>query len=186
MISRWSDPFRDLEKFQSQMNRLFNDSFNAYGQGQQKEGIAVAWAPPVDICESADNLCFTVEVPGFKESELTLRAENNILTIEGERRFEDEKKDKNFHRVERSYGRFMRSFTLPVNISTENVKASLNDGVLTIELPKREETKPKSIPIGAGAARQIRSEQPQGRTQTAREAAHTEQPELVGAGTSRR
>jgi HSP20 family protein len=147
MLSRWTDPFRDLERFQNQMNRLFTEYGN---RGGDREGIAVSWAPPVDICETADQLCFQIEVPGFKENELTLRAENGILTVEGERKFEDEKKDKNFHRVERSYGRFVRSFTLPSNISTENVKASLNDGILTIEMPKREEAKPKSIPIGTG------------------------------------
>ena len=164
MMNRWSDPFRDLERFQNQMNRLFNESMGGYGRGTaDREGIAVAWAPPVDICETPDGLTFQIEVPGFKENELMLRAENGVFTVEGERKFEEQKKDKNYHRVERAYGRFVRSFTLPANVSTENVKASLNDGILSIEMPKREEAKPKSIPIGSaqkqvGAGRETQAQ----------------------------
>jgi HSP20 family protein len=174
MITRWSDPFRELERFQNQMNRLFSENFGGYGRGAgDREGIAVAWAPPVDICETPDHLAFQIEVPGFKENELTLRAENGVLTVEGERKFEDEKKEKNFHRVERSYGRFIRSFTLPANVSTENVKASLNDGILNVEMPKREESKPKSIPIGASSAqKQMGTSQQQSQRQR--------EPELAG------
>jgi HSP20 family protein len=173
MLSRWSDPFRDLEKFQTQMNRLFNENYGLYG-GREREGISAAWAPPVDIAETPDNLTFSIEVPGFKENELMLRAENGILTVEGERKFEEEKKDKNYHRVERSYGRFMRSFTLPSNVSTENIKASLNEGILTIEMPKREEAKPKTIPIGT-SARQMKGIETQAQKTGVRE------PELVGS-----
>jgi HSP20 family protein len=171
MLSRWSDPFRDLERFQNQVNRLLNEG---YGYGREREGISAAWAPPVDIHETPDKLVFNVEVPGFKENELTLRAENGVFTVEGERKFEDEKKDKNYHRVERSYGRFTRSFTLPSNVSTENIKASLSDGILMIEMPKREETKPKTIPIGTGA-RQMKA------GETSKEPGGVREPELVGS-----
>jgi HSP20 family protein len=172
MLTRFSDPFRELERFQNQMNRVFNENFGGFGR--EREGVAAAWAPPVDIHETPDHLVFAIEVPGFKENELTLRAENGVLSVEGERKFEDEKKDKNFHRVERAYGRFMRSFTLPANVSTENVKASLNDGILSIEMPKREEAKPKTIPIGA-SSKQIGA-QPRTTPATVKE----REPELAG------
>jgi HSP20 family protein len=188
MLNRWSDPFRDLERFQTQMNRLlgenagYNAGYGVFGRGEN-EGISAAWAPPVDIHETPDTLVFNVEVPGFKESELTLRAENGVLTLEGERKFENKKNEKNFHRVERSYGRFVRSFTLPGNVSTEKVSAQLNDGILFIELPKREEAKPKSIPIGAGQKQFKATGTDTSRmgSQTSRETGVKErEPELVG------
>ncbi len=150
MLTRWSDP-RDLQSFQSQMNRLLNETFGAFGRGSGEEGMVAAWAPPVDVSETPDRLTFSVEVPGFKQEDLNIRLENNVLTIEGERKFEEQKKDKEYHRVERSYGRFFRSFSLPANVDTEKVNANLEDGVLQIELPKKEEAKPKSIPIGGGS-----------------------------------
>lgn len=156
MLTRWNDPFRDLQSFQSQMNRLFNETFGSFGRGSGEEGMAAAWAPPVDVSETPDHLTFSVEVPGFKQDDLNIRLENGVLTIEGERKFEEQKKDKEYHRVERSYGRFYRSFALPVNVDAERVSANLQDGVLHIELPKKEESKPKSIPIGSGSeAKQI-------------------------------
>jgi HSP20 family protein len=178
MLTRWSDPFRDLERFQHQMNRLFNESMNA-GRGEG-EGISTSWAPPVDIHETQDSLIFNVEVPGFKENELTLRAENGVLTLEGERRFENKKNERNYHRVERSYGRFVRSFTLPANVSTEQISANLNEGVLSIELQKREEAKPKSIPIGAGQ-KQFRANEGRTQQQGAQTGARVEERELVGS-----
>ncbi len=150
MITRWSDPFRDIQAFQNQMNRLFSETFGSAGLGSRDEGVSAAWAPPVDISETKDALTFTVELPGFRQEDLTLNIENGVLTIEGERRFEKKTEEKSWHRVERSYGRFIRSFSLPVNVDSERVAASLNEGVLTIDLPKREEAKPKSIPIGTG------------------------------------
>ncbi len=150
MLTRWTDPFRDLQTFQSQINRLFNETFAATGPGSRDEGMSAAWAPPVDISETKDGLVFTVELPGFKKEELTLNVENGVLTLEGERRFEKKTDERNYHRVERSYGRFIRSFSLPVNVDAERIDASLVDGVLTVEIPKREEAKPKSIPIGGG------------------------------------
>jgi HSP20 family protein len=169
MMTRWTDTFRELQKFQNHINRLYNENLSAYGRTAEQEGIAVAWAPPVDVAETPDHLTFQIEVPGFKENELTLRAENGVLTVEGERKFEEEKKDRSYHRVERAYGRFSRSFSLPVNVSTDNVKASLTDGVLSIEMPKREEAKPKSIPIGT-AQKQMKAEIP----------ARVREPEMAG------
>ncbi|MFI5182210.1 MAG: Hsp20/alpha crystallin family protein [Thermoanaerobaculia bacterium] len=138
--------------FQNQVNRLFNEGFGARGG---EEESAAAWAPPVDISETPDTLNFTVELPGFKNEELTLRVENGVLALEGERQFEAETKEKNFHRVERSYGKFVRAFTLPSNVDPEKVRANLTDGILQIALSKRQEAKSKTISIGAGSPKQI-------------------------------
>ena len=154
MITRWNDPFRELESFRNQMNRLFGDVFPAGRTGDEAPSLA-AWAPPVDISETPDQLVFQVELPGFSHDDLRLRAENGVLTLEGERKFEKETEKKAYHRVERAYGRFVRAFSLPVNVDPEKINASLVDGILTVELQKREEAKPKSIPIGIGAAKQI-------------------------------
>ena len=154
MITRWNDPFRELESFRTQMNRLFGETFPVVRTAEEAPGLA-AWAPPVDISETPDQLVFHVELPGFTQEDLKLRAENGVLTLEGERKFEKESEKKAYHRVERAYGRFVRAFSLPVNVDPEKINASLVDGVLTVELPKREEAKPKSIPIGIGMAKQI-------------------------------
>lgn len=154
MITRWNDPFRELESFRNQMNRLFGEVLPAGRVGDEAPSLA-AWAPPVDITETPDQLVFQVELPGFSHDDLSLRAENGVLTLEGERKFEKETEKKAYHRVERAYGRFVRSFSLPVNVDPQKINASLVDGILTVELQKREEAKPKSIPIGIGAAKQI-------------------------------
>lgn len=148
MLVRWNDPFRELQKVQNEVNRLFNTGLRG-GRPLDDDDVRFSWSPAVDVAETNDHLTFTVEVPGFRQEELTLRVEGGVLTLEGERRFEEEKKDKAWHRVERSYGKFVRSFTLPGNVDTDRVNASLVDGILTIELAKRDEAKPKSIPIGS-------------------------------------
>ena len=154
MITRWNDPFRELESFRSQMNRLFGEMPTA-GRASDEAPSLAAWAPPVDISETPDQLVFQVELPGFTQDDLKLRAENGVLTLEGERRFEKETEKKAYHRVERAYGRFVRAFSLPANVSPDKINATLVDGILTVELPKREEAKPKSIPISIGTAKQI-------------------------------
>ena len=107
-----------------------------------------SWIPPVDIAEERDRILLMAELPGFKEDEIQIQMEGNVLTLRGERKFEEEKHDRNYHRVERSYGQFVRSFTLPNNVDRENIEAKFDGGVLQIELPKREEAKPRQIPIG--------------------------------------
>lgn len=154
MITRWNDPSRELESFRNQISRLFGETFPVGGRADEAPSLA-AWAPPVDITETPDQLVFQVELPGFSHDDLSLRAENGVLTLEGERKFEKETEKKAYHRVERAYGRFVRSFSLPVNVDPQKINASLVDGILTVELQKREEAKPKSIPIGIGAAKQI-------------------------------
>ena len=154
MITRWNDPYRELESFRSQMSRIFGEASTASRVAEEAPSLA-AWAPPVDISETPDQLVFHVELPGFSQEDLKLRAENGVLTLEGERKFEKESEKKAYHRVERAYGHFVRAFSLPTNVDAEKIHANLSDGVLTVELPKREEAKPKSIPIGIGTAKEI-------------------------------
>ncbi len=144
---RWSDPFRELTALQERMNRIFEDTL-ARGDVRKDEGVYTGtWAPPVDIVETKDRLVFKVELPGFAEDQLQLRVEDGVLSIEGERRFQKEDTSESYHRVERSYGRFVRSFSLPPSVDPEKVSASFHNGLLTIEIQKREETKPKQIRI---------------------------------------
>jgi HSP20 family protein len=163
MITRFTDPFRDLPTFQKTMTRLFNEPFGSRNLLlPEEEGVSAAWTPVVDVEETKDHLIFNFEVPGFKNDEIKLNVENGVLTLEGERKFEKEMNEKNYHRVERSYGRFYRSFALPANVDVSHVNANLAEGVLRIELPKKEEAKPKSILIGTsggpkslGASRKV-------------------------------
>jgi HSP20 family protein len=154
MLVRWDHPFLAAERQnrQNQMSRLFNEGFGS--QGREAE-VAAAWAPPVDIVETPETLNFLVELPGFKNEDLTLTVENGVLTLEGERKFEAETNERNYRRVERSYGKFVRGFTLPSNLDPEKIHANLTNGVLLISLPKKEETKPKTIQIGAGVPKHI-------------------------------
>ena len=148
MITNWNDPFRDLPSFQKQMNRLLGEKFGFRNPMPEEEGFSATWTPPVDVEETKDHLTFSFELPGFKNDEIKLNVENGVLTLEGDRKFEKELNEKNYHRVERSYGRFYRSFALPINVDVSHVNANLVDGILKIELPKKEEAKPKSILIG--------------------------------------
>ncbi|MBZ5535653.1 MAG: Hsp20/alpha crystallin family protein [Acidobacteriia bacterium] len=156
MLIRWADPFRDLQLFQDRMNRLFDEAYSGTSRrtlGQ--EGLSSSWSPAVDIYETNEQLSFAVEVPGFKQEDLSISVENGVLTIQGERKFEEKKDEKNYHRLERAYGHFVRTFTLPGNLNPEAINASLNDGVLSINIAKREEAKPKTIQIGVGGPKQI-------------------------------
>ena len=154
MITRWNDPNRELDSFRNQISRLFGETYPVSSRADEAPSLA-AWAPPVDISETPDQLVFQVELPGFSQDDLSLRAENGVLTLEGERKFEKETEKKAYHRVERAYGRFVRAFSLPVNVDPDRINATLVDGLLTVALPKREEAKPKSIPISIGTAKPI-------------------------------
>src|SRR6201993_1706768 len=155
-ITRW-DPFRDVLTLQNRMNSLFQD-FNR-GQGDNDFVATAAFVPPVDIYEDEHKIVLKLEVPGMKQEDLDIQVENNTLTVRGERKFEKEEKEENFHRIERRYGSFFRSFSLPNTVDTNNVKASYDAGVLRIELEKRAEAKPKQIKVqvssGAGAPKQV-------------------------------
>ncbi len=151
-ITRW-DPFRDVLALQNRMNSLFQE----YSRNQS-EGDALTTAsfvPPVDIYEDEHKIALKLEVPGLKESDLDIQLENNVLTIKGERKFEKEEKEENFHRIERRYGSFFRSFTIPNTVNPESVKASYDAGVLRVELEKRAEAKPKQIKVEIGANKPI-------------------------------
>jgi len=151
-ITRW-DPFRDVLALQNRMNSLFQDYTR--GQNDADALTTAAFAPPVDIYEDEHKVVLKLEVPGMKQEDFDIRVENNTLTVRGERKFEKEEKEENFHRIERRYGSFYRAFTAPNTVSTENVQASYDAGVLKIELEKRAEAKPKQIKVSVGSAKPI-------------------------------
>jgi HSP20 family protein len=140
------DPFRDLTDIQSEMNRLFDSFFGRPGQSQGS-GVERVWAPPVDMYETSDELVVTVELPGLSEKDIHLSITGDMLTIKGERQWNQEVKQDQFYRNERWFGRFERALPLSVPIQADMVKASYRDGVLTVKLPKAEEIKPKEIKI---------------------------------------
>jgi HSP20 family protein len=146
------DPFRDLRTLQEEVNRLFSTNVT---RAFDDEGIGRgAWAPSVDIYENKDQIVLEAELPGMKQDEFDLSIENNVITLRGERKFEKTDESDNYHRVERSYGAFTRSFTLPQTVSAEGATAEYNNGVLRVTLPKREETKARRIQVsgtGGGA-----------------------------------
>jgi HSP20 family protein len=147
-IVRW-EPFRDLVSLQERMNRLFDESFRMAGRsgGEEDWALGGSWAPAVDIFEKEGNLVLRAELPGVDAKSVDIRLENNVLTLRGERRFDNEIKRESYHRVERAYGSFSRSFTLPSVVDQGSIKANYKDGVLEVTLPKREEAKPKQIEI---------------------------------------
>lgn len=147
LITRW-DPFRELVTLQDRMNRLFQETA---GSGETSLTNSGAFIPPVDVYEDEQGLRLKLEVPGIDEKDLDVRIENNVLTVRGERKFEKEEKEENFHRVERRYGSFVRSFSLPQTVDTEKVSADYKNGVLTLYLAKRAEAKPKQIKVNIGS-----------------------------------
>jgi HSP20 family protein len=145
-IVRW-EPIRDLMSLQERMNRLFDESFRGTRGNEEDWALGGSWAPAVDIFEKDGNIVLKAELPGIDPKSVDVRVENNVLTLRGERKFEEEVKRDNFHRVERAYGTFTRSFTLPTAVDTGKIKADLKEGVLKVTLPKREEAKPKQIQV---------------------------------------
>ncbi len=140
------DPYRDVLALQNRMNSLFRD------MNEENDPVAAAsFVPPVDIYEDAQKVVLKLEVPGVDLKDLDVRVENHTLTVKGERKFEAEEKEQNFHRIERRYGSFYRAFTLPSSVDTENVGASYNAGVLKLELKKKAEAQPKQIKINVAA-----------------------------------
>ena len=139
------DPFRELRSLNDEMNRLFSISMP---RSFEDEGFARgAWNPSVDIYENKEQLVLEAELPGMKREDFELTVENNVITLRGERKFEKKEENDNYHRVERSYGSFSRSFTLPQTVSGENAVAEFKNGVLRVTLPKREEVKARRIEI---------------------------------------
>lgn len=147
-IVRW-DPFRDLVSLQDKMNELFDESLGHSRAGTTDKLISGMWNPAVDIYETDDQVVLKVEVPGLKQSNIKIELTDNTLTLRGERTFEKDVKEENYHCIERSYGNFIRSFNLPVSIQQDKINASLKDGLLEIRLPKAENIKLKEIEIKA-------------------------------------
>jgi HSP20 family protein len=140
-LTRW-DPFDELTLLRNRMDRLLNK----IGDEETPALAAVkSWAPTTDIIETKEGLILRCELPGIEEKDVNVEIENGVLTISGERKLEETAKEKNFHRVERAYGKFIRSFTLPPNVATDDVKATFTAGLLELTLPKKEEAKPKKI-----------------------------------------
>jgi HSP20 family protein len=140
-LTRW-EPFRDFPTFQDRVNRLFEKNFL-----DGKDSTLTAWAPAVDIQETENELVVTADLPGISEKDLDVRVENNTLTIRGERKQEQNVNEAGYLRVERAYGSFTRSFSLPNTVNTGAIKADYLNGVLTVKMPKREDSKPKQVKI---------------------------------------
>ena len=143
---RW-EPVRDLLTLQERMSRMLDSQYRG---GEEDWALGGSWAPAVDIYEKDGNIVLKAELPGVDPKDVDVRVENNLLTLRGERKFDNEVKRDNYHRVERAYGTFTRSFTLPNVVDTANIKAEYRDGVLHMTLPKREEAKPRQIQINVG------------------------------------
>jgi HSP20 family protein len=156
-ITRW-DPFREVVALQNRVNSLFREM----NDGDSPLTTA-SFVPAVDIYEDSKKVVLKLEVPGMDEKDLDVRVENNTLTVKGERKFEKEEKEENFHRIERRYGSFYRAFTLPSTVDTEHVGASYNAGILKLELNKKPEAQPKQIKVNVGGEKKAA------------------EPELVGA-----
>ena len=149
-IVRWT-PFRDLSTVQERVNKLFDDVIKT--PYRPDEGFSMAaWAPAVDIYETDKEIVLKAELPEMLEKDIDIKVEDNNLIICGERRMEKEVKEESYHRVERSYGSFHRSFTVPQSVDRENIKASYKDGVLKVVLPKKAEATPRQIKIDVGRA----------------------------------
>ena len=144
-ISRWY-PIREVSTLQDRVNSLFQDF-----AGDNGTVTAASFAPAVDVYENGEKVVLKLDIPGIKEEDLDIRVENQTLSVRGERKFEIEEKEENFHRIERRYGSFFRSFSLPTTVDTENVDASYHAGVLKLELKKKASAQPRQIKIGSAA-----------------------------------
>jgi HSP20 family protein len=145
-ITRW-DPFREVVALQNRMNSLFGNMNNE----SENPLTTASFVPAVDVYEDEKKVVLKLEVPGIEEKDLDVSVENHTLTVKGERKFEKEEKEENFHRIERRYGSFYRAFTLPSTVDTENVAAKYEAGVLKLELNKKPEAQPKQIKVNIAA-----------------------------------
>ena len=162
VLTRW-DPFREYTTLQDRMNRLFRDSY-----GDRDEALTTStFAPAVDVYEDEHNITLNIEVPGIEEKDIDVRVENNTLTVHGERKFEKEQKEENFRRVERQYGSFTRSFTLPNTVDAESIQANYDKGILKIQLAKKAEAKPKQIKVNVGSQKSIEGKEPKSTSKAA-------------------
>jgi len=156
-VTRW-DPFREFATIQDRMNRLFRDSYGA--EGREEALTTSTFAPPVDVYEDEHNVTLKIEVPGIDEKDIDVQIENNTLTVHGERKFEKEEKEENYRRVERQYGSFTRTFTLPNTVDQDSVQADYEKGVLKVKLAKKAEAKPKQIKVNVGSQKTLEGKEP--------------------------
>jgi HSP20 family protein len=148
-IVRWNEPFREFAQLQDRINRVFGDAYGPAGAGAPS---ASAWVPPVDVYQNGDHeLVLKAELPDMTREALEITIENGTLTIKGDKKPSDEIKDDQFHRVERPYGPFSRSFAVPATVDTARVAAEYKNGVLTVRLPIREEAKPRQVRVEVAA-----------------------------------
>lgn len=145
-IVRWWDPLRDLSSIQDKMNQLFEDTFSRTRGRDEALGKGM-WTPAVDIFETEDAVVVKAEIPGVERDQIAVEIKDGILTLHGERKFEKEVKEENYHRIERAYGTFHRSFSLPSSVDEEKISAKFKEGVLEVTLPKKEREKPKQIKV---------------------------------------
>jgi HSP20 family protein len=144
-LTKW-DPFKELEDITQRLNHVFGRSL--VSRDKEREAISVAeWSPAVDVSETEKEYVIKAEIPEVKKEDLKITMQDGILTLQGERKQEKEEKGKRFHRIERSYGSFLRSFDLPTNVDDAKAKAEFKDGVLTLALPKTEKNKPKAVEV---------------------------------------
>lgn len=147
-LMHWTDPFRDLAVMRKQMNRLFED-YLARGRAGEEGMASGLWSPSVDIFETKDAICVRAELPGVEKDAVGVEVKDGVLTLRGERKHQKEVSEENYHRIERTFGAFHRAFTLPSSVDEAKVTARMKDGVLEVDLPKKEQAKPRPIPIAA-------------------------------------
>ena len=151
-LVRWNDPFREFAQLQERINRAFSDAYSRSDNADEGLMSAGTWVPPVDIYQNGDHeVVLKAELPEMSRESIDVTVENGTLTIKGEKQFSNEVKEESFHRIERRYGRFSRSFTLPQTVDAVKVSAEYRDGVLTVRLPLRDEAKPRSIKVEVAA-----------------------------------
>jgi HSP20 family protein len=156
VLTRWY-PYRELNSLQERVNRLFHESFS--NEGRDESLATSSFAPAVDVYEDEHSIALKIEVPGIDEKDIDVRIENNTLTVQGERKLEKEEKEENYRRIERQYGSFTRTFTLPNTVDTESVAANYEKGVLKVQLAKKAEAKPKQIKVNVGSEKTLEGKQ---------------------------
>lgn len=143
---RW-DPFRDVNTLRDEMNRLFSRTLG----DSRGAGAAQTWSPPLDVFETATEIVVEVDLPGLRPDQIDIEMDDNVLTISGDRAFQDKGDGGRFHRLERTYGHFQRSLGLPAGVKQEQISAEFEHGVLVVRVPKADEVRPRKIAVGAGA-----------------------------------
>jgi HSP20 family protein len=150
-LIRW-DPTRELTSLQSEMNRLFSTFFDTPAQGGGNGAALRRWIPAMDLVETGEHFVLRADLPGLSEDDVSIELEDNVLTISGERKSEHDDRKEGYYRVERAYGTFARSLTLPEGVDADAVSASFDRGVLEVRIPKPEERKPRKVAISVGGA----------------------------------